>query len=563
MHYKIGIERTVMRLGMFDMVFDGTVAFFSWIVRLRWVLFSFAVIYGGYTLWYRYVQLTSINIQLEQRLSMHQQEPLPSREIVEKVVTAPGQVWSSMQHKFRNAVAQVFSQVAEIDIMQPYRAPGQSQSTGTAFFISDDGELVTNAHVIDQAKAVWIQIPGLGKRQLDVDIVGICFDRDLALLKLRPDSLERIKKELGGITTLSLGDSDTVDRAEEIMAIGYPLGQQGLKSTVGVVSGREQHLIQIDAAINPGNSGGPSVDMSGNVIGINTMYIAGAQNVGYIIPVNELQLVLDELREKKIVRKPFLGILYSNAGENETEFLGNPQPGGVYVVNVYKDSPLYRAGVQPGDMVYKINGNTIDTYGDIPYKGEKISLIDYVSQLKFGQTISLVVYRKGVRKDLSFTLDESKMLPIRKIYPGYEPIDYEIIAGMLVQPLTINHLPQLVNIAPGLTRYAEMKHQMEPALIITHIFPDSIAQRSRTLLPGAIIGQINGTTVKTLADFRTALFKSLDTGYLTIETMDQVLIASKLERLIPEMQRLSRDYFFQLSPAVEELIARDKKSRAS
>ena len=122
----------------------------------------------------------------------------------------------------------------------------------------------------------------------------------ICTIKVKPEGLEIIKNEIGGVKFLTLGDSDYVHRADEIMALGYPLGQQNLKSTTGVVSGREQHLIQISAPINPGNSGGPSLNIRGEVIGINTAYIPDAQSVGYIIPINELKIILEDLRKIKL-----------------------------------------------------------------------------------------------------------------------------------------------------------------------------------------------------------------------------------------------------------------------
>lgn len=494
--------------------------------------------------------------ELQKLLQIRIAEPQSSRaEVIERVVTT-AEPWSDLQSKVKDTVVQIFSQVAAVDLLAPFKTPNPYQVTGSGFFINKEGEIITNAHVVDQAKAVWIQISSLGKHQIDVDVIGVSPERDLALLKVRPEGLELIRSVLGDIPSLSLGDSDFVHRADEIMTLGFPLGQQGLKSTVGVVSGREAHLIQIDAAINPGNSGGPSVNRMGSVVGINTMYAPDAQNVGYIIPINELKIVLDDLRELKLLRKPFLGVLFNNASESLTNFLDNPLPGGLYVVDVYKDSPLYKAGVQKGDMIYEINGHPLDFYGELAWNDDKISIVDYVSQLKLGQEVHLVVYRKGKRKDVTFLFDQSELLPIRKIYPGYEKIDYEIVAGMVIQPLTINHLPALINSAPSLAKYTEMKYQMEPALIITHVFPDSQAHRSRSLAPGAILKEINGKVVKTMNDLRESLFKGLTSTTLTVETMDGVFVVCPFKKVLADDQRLAQDYFFPLSETTKTLIAK-------
>lgn len=523
-------------------------------MRIYRVLVMVLVIVSG-ILGFVLIKLNKDHQDFRKRIEAKLEQPIAKPEIVERVVTDGGS-WSGLQTKVKDTVVQVFSQVGALDLLQPYKTPSQGQGTGSGFFINNDGEFITNAHVVDQAKSVWIQIPSLGKQQIDVDILGVSPDRDIALLKVKPEGMVLLKEAIGQVPFLPLGNSDLVHRGDEIMTLGYPLGFQGLKSTVGVVSGRESHLIQIDAAINPGNSGGPSLDRLGNVVGINTLYAPDAQNVGLIIPINELKIILDDLRKVKLLRKPFLGILYNNASEKLTSYLGNPLPGGLYVVDVYKDSPLSKAGVQKGDQVYEINGHVLDMFGDLSWDEDKISIVDYVSQLKLGQEIRLVVYRQGKRHEVTFLFDQSELLPIRKIYPGYESIDYEIVAGMVVQPLTINHLPILINSSPSLAKYTEMKYQMEPALIITHVFPDSQAHRSRALAPGAILKKINNIEVKSMTDLREALFKGLKHDDLTIETAEGVFVVCSLKKVLMNDQQLAKNYFFSLSSTMQSLIAK-------
>ena len=161
----------------------------------------------------------------------------------------------------RDTVVQVFAQIAELDLMQPYKTPTQYGSRGSGFFINEHGHIITNAHVIDQAHAIWIQIPSLGKRLINVIVVGICPERDIALLRVADEDVDYIRSELGYIPYLVLGDSDKVRRSDEVLALGYPLGQESLKSTTGVISGREKNLIQMSAPINPGSSGGPLLNL--------------------------------------------------------------------------------------------------------------------------------------------------------------------------------------------------------------------------------------------------------------------------------------------------------------
>ncbi len=524
------------------------------------ILVSGSLIIGGLFIY----QLRQNHIGLERKLRhlelKQQEQPTEKTKIVETIVSKV-QPWSQLQTKVQNAVAQVFSQVAEFDWLQPFKTPKQGQATGTAFFINQEGELLTNAHVVNQARHVSIQLPILGKHRLDVDVLGVSIDRDIALIKLKPEGLALIKALLGKVHYLNFGDSDLVHRADEVMALGYPLGQQGLKSTTGVVSGRERHMIQITAPINPGNSGGPTVNVSGQVVGINTSVatnpslVVSAQNVGYIVPINEVKLVLDDLRTNKLLRKPFLGLFFNCASPELTKHLGNPEPGGCYVVDVYKNSPLAQAGVKPGDMVYEINGNKVDIYGEVnvPWDDERLSLVDYVSRLKPGQIMDITLYRKGKRVDVSFKFGHSDLPPIRVMYPGYEEIDYEVFGGMVIMPLTINHLRRLITSAPSLIKYDDLKNQLEPALIITHVFPGSLAQRSKALLPGMVLKEIDDKEVKTLKDLRSVIKAGVHDNHLMIKTTDKVLVALPMHLLLTEEPLLARDFHYPLTDLVKEL----------
>lgn len=476
--------------------------------------------------------------------------------------------WSDIQSETRDAVVQIFSFIAQFNWLEPYTTPKQGQATGSGFFIDNDGHIVTNAHVVDEAKALFIQVPSLGKMRFEAKILGVSPERDLALLEVTPQDLAVLKEALGTIKYLEIGNSDNVQRADEIMALGYPLGQQSLKSTTGVVSGFEHinghYFIQIDAPINPGSSGGPSVDRNGVVVGVNSAGIfgGGVQNAGYIVPSNAVRLFLKQLDHVepnqdgiKLLRKPFLGVLFNNATPALVEYLGNPPPGGLYVVETYKGSPLHKAGVQSGDMIYSINNYPIDIFGelDIPWSQDKMSIVDFVGRLMVGDTIDLVVYRDGKRKNVSFSFDQSELAPIRAIYSAYEKIEYETIGGLVVMQLALNHLPLFLQTMPELARYMELKNQLEPALIITHIFPDSVAARTRSLSTGAIISEVNGKPVKTLQEFRSAVRLGAKNKVLTIKTSENAFAVLPYEEITRNEQRLADTYYFRVSPLVRDL----------
>lgn len=506
--------------------------------------------------------------QLEYYIAQNSGEPnwtMPApadHKVVERVVSS-SQIWRPIQEKAKDTVVQIFSHITETNIFQPYTTPQQKSSSGSGFFINDNGDIITNAHVVNEATGVWIQIPSLGKRILDVDILSVSPERDLALLRVRPDGLETIRKELGSVPFLPLGDSDLAKRSDEVLALGYPLGQQALKSTTGVMSGREHHLLQTSAPINPGNSGGPLLNTRGEVIGINNANVPAAQNVGYAIPINLLKIILPDMYETKLLRKPFLGILFTNATAALTELLGNPQPGGCYVVEVVKDSTLERAGVKEGDMIYAMDGHKVDMFGEmsVPWSEDKISLVDYVSRLSIGQDIELTIYRNGTRKNVHVTFKHAKLPAIHRIFAGYEDIDYEIFAGMVITPLTLNHILMLAKQAPGLAQYAEAKNQSEPALFVSHIFPNSQLYRSRTMTMGATLEEINGVKVKTLEDLRVAMRNPQQGKFFTIKASDNVarttgsiFIALPWDKIVAEEPKLSRDYRYPLSETVQDIL---------
>lgn len=474
------------------------------------------------------------------------------------------QSWRQIQEMARDTVVQVFAHVAEVDIMQPYKTPTQYGSRGSGFFINESGHIITNAHVVDQAHAIWIQIPSLGKRLISVTVVGVCPERDIAHLRVTDEDVDYIRSELGAIPYLTLGDSDKVRRSDEVLALGYPLGQESLKSTTGVISGREKNLIQMSAPINLGSSGGPLLNRDGEVIGITSSGILEAQNVGYITPINEVHVIKADLETTPLLRKPTLGIFSMYGTPELTRLLGNPHPGGCYAVEVVKDSLLDKGGVRRGDMIYEINGYRLDIYGEmkVPWSEDKITIADFTSRLALGDEVNLTIYRHGERIECHVIFEQNQLLPIRRIYPGYEPIEYEIFGGMVVMQLTLNHVKALINQVPGLSKYCDIKNQLEPVLIVTHIFPNSQLFRSRTLLVGVTLHEINGIPVTTLDDFRAAIGSPVNNTYFTIKatdnvtrSSDHVFVVLAYNKVLEEELTLSTDFRYPLSDAVQTLLA--------
>jgi serine protease Do len=481
------------------------------------------------------------------------------------VVFERSKVWQHVQKLAQDTVVQIFVDTASFNWQEPYKTPKQRKSCGSGFFIDKQGLVVTNYHVIDEAAGIKIQIPSFGKEQFKVIVVGVSPDRDIALLKLSNAAFKIIKQKLGNIPYLTLGDSDQVFRAQEIMALGYPLGQEKLKSTQGIVSGREmvfdESYIQMTAALNPGNSGGPSLNTAGEVIGINTARVPTAQGVGYVIPINDVKNVIQHLLKIKFLRKPVLGCEFNYSTKNTTNFLSNPSPGGFYVSRVYKDTLLEKAGLKSGDMIYKINGHNIDMYGEmnVAWSEDKIPVSALLNRFALNQKIDLVIYRNGEQKNISLKFELSDPLPIRFYYPDYEAIDYEIIGGMVIMQLALNHIERFNDENPYLVKYTKRQNQYIPKLIITHIFPTSKTQDARVVRESDIIKKVNGQMVNTLKELRNAI-KQFG-KYISIETSDKQFMVLPFDKVILDEQRLSKKFFYKKTNLIKELLEKQNSKK--
>lgn len=525
------------------------------------LLICSAIFVFGCLLYVGYENQKELSRSVTTMSAMLKQEYKPKSEVkvIEKMVS--GQPWAHVQTQAKDTVVQIIAQTAEINLLKPYETPSQGGGFGSGFFISDKGEIVTNMHVVNQAQSIWIKIPSMGKAIIPVKVLGKAPERDLALLQITDEGKEVIKRVLGidKFPFLKLGDSDLVNRADEVLALGYPLGQASLKSTSGVVSGREhlggKYLIQISSPINPGSSGGPALNLDGEVIGVSVAGIVSAQNVGYIIPVNELKMICNDLRTKKLLRRPFLGVLVGNGSYDLAKHLGNPVPSGCYVIEVHPNGPLAKSGVKSGDMIYEVNGLPIDEYGDlkVPWSEEKLSFMDYITRWEEGQDITLLIYRDGKQKNISFKFNYVDDAPVKKIIVGEDSLDYEIFGGMLFQPLNLNLVQTLIGNAPSLIKYAEFKHQMKPALIVTHIMPSSLVDRLVVIQPGVIIDEINGTKVANMQELRNELKKATKEKRVVFKTSEGALFVVNSKEVLKDEQRLSATYHYPLSPFIQDL----------
>lgn len=465
-----------------------------------------------------------------------------------------------LNHTTEEAVVQVYAQIVEFNWLEPYATTIGYEQKGSGFFIDERGFIVTNAHVVSEAKSIWIQMPPFGQQIFFADLVGFCPERDLALLSLKDEDCAFIKSHLGYMPFLPLGDSDQVQRTDNVIILGFPLGQNRIKSSTGVVSGWESGIgrswIQVTAPINPGNSGGPLINESGHVIGIAVSVMLSAQNVGYVIPINEFKMILSSLYESGLVRRANLGMAFNNGSDALAHLLHNPIPAGTYIHYVYKNSLAESVGIHEGDMLYECNGYTVDAYADVlaPWSKDKTTLHDLMARMPIGQPVTMTLYRSGKVKEVTFIFEQKELSPIRTMYPDYEEIDYEVIAGMVVMQLSLNHIDYLIETAPLLVEYTRLERQSEPALILTQLLPGSSMQCTRALNPGDIITHVNKAPVATLDQFRQALSLSHSTGILSVTTSQHVVAACMLKDVVAAEGWLA-DYFgYTLSVPVIRLL---------
>ena len=499
---------------------------------------------------------------------------------LEAAVESPKGNWQDVEEKAQNTIVQIFVQKAEFNWLDPYKSPEQKQTSGSGFFISDQGHILTNYHVVRLATSLQVAVQCLGRKPLDVTIVGVCPDLDVALLKLTDESLSLLRSQLKRIPCLELGSSDELYPTQEVLALGFPLGFRYLKSTVGVIAGREfldgMCYMHITAPINPGNSGGPLLNGQGKVVGINTAGITlipngnqlvAAQNVGYIVPINDIKSVLKNMYTQPLVRRPELGIICNHATDEHSKYLGNPVPGGIYVNRVVKTSLADKIGICEGDMIYELECGktkyTIDEYGDVivAWRGSsKISLAELLMRCAIGEPLKVVVYRDGKRMELQGNFEVLPAPPIREVYPEYErdEIDYEMIGGAVIMQLRENHF-HLLQSTPLLKQYLLLENRNEHVLIITRILPGSPVDMVECFYPGALLDKVNGQKVNTLTELREALMKSVQTNNIALSIKGNQSSVLSLTKVLQDEYRLAYAYRYPLTELVQQLAKAVKK----
>lgn len=357
----------------------------------------------------------------------------------------------------------------------PRRGNPAPRSLGSGFIISEDGYILTNHHVIDDADEVIVRLSD--RREIEAQVIGSDARSDVALLKVDASDLPYVK----------IGESSAIEVGEWVLAIGSPFGFDH-SVTAGIVSATERSLandtyvpfIQTDVAINPGNSGGPLFNLNGEVIGINSQIYTrsgGFMGLSFAIPMDVAMEVADQLRDTGSVTRGWLGVVIQEVSRDLAESFGLDKPAGALVVNVMPDSPAQAAGLREGDVIVQFNGNDIALSSDLPHQ---------VGRIKPGEKARVDVIREGRRETIIATIgalpDEDQLAEQSRSESEAAPADTSL--GLVISPLT---------------QEQRTRWNVNAGVVVTQV--NEGAGAAAGLISGDVITMLNGERIETLDQF--------------------------------------------------------------
>ena len=278
----------------------------------------------------------------------------------------------------------------------PQPGPRPQRGSGSGFIVRQDGLILTNNHVVENAKQITVVLAD--ETEYQAELLGGDAKTDLAVVKIEPAA---------ELPVARLGDSDALRVGDWVLAIGNPFGLSNTV-TAGIVSatgrtigaGPYDNFIQTDASINPGNSGGPLFNQYGQVVGINTAIFSrsgGNIGIGFATPINQAKDLMPELEEHGYVTRGWLGVSIQNLTRDLAASLGLDEAGGALVADVTDDSPAQQADIRRGDVILGYNGREVTTSSDLPI---------LVAETQVGETVPVELSRRGRRETLSVTVGE-------------------------------------------------------------------------------------------------------------------------------------------------------------
>jgi S1-C subfamily serine protease len=484
-----------------------------------------------------------------------------------------------------SSVVRITCQSVALDWFNPYKTDSGNEGIGTGFFINTNSKqksdtnsfIITCAHVIENAVRIWITVPSHGKDKFEAELISVCFDKDIALLRILDYTFSN--------SYIEFGDSDTIKNGSTVTAIGYPAGQDKLKFTRGIISGRQDRYLQTDAPINHGNSGGPLMDDTNKVIGINTARISSsiADNIGFATPIYDLIVILTEmlacdgkqLREK-IIYQPHLACEFNNSSIFLSTVFRLPaefNSYGYYIKNIAVSSPLYHTGLRSGDILLSFDNMLIDNHGEciVKWNKEKVHLNHILTRYKISAQVSIKYWNSSKINNAEYTQLPSDVqiitsnvnfqvpfpYEIKEHHYPFEPIDYEIFAGLILMKLTLNHIyGSLKNKSISKEQFYYLKQYIEPVnraisvIIISCVLPGSNISTMDIIFSGDIVEKINGKTITTLTDVRNALRNPINVDakpYMIIKTTIGTIACISYKKIIQDEIFLSDKYKYPIS----------------
>ncbi|MCJ8138885.1 DegQ family serine endoprotease [Falsirhodobacter halotolerans] len=372
----------------------------------------------------------------------------------------------------------------------PQAQPHRAEALGSGFIISEDGYIVTNNHVIENADDIQIEL--FSGKTLEAKLVGTDASTDIALLKVESDE---------PLPFVPFGNSDQMRVGDWVLAMGNPLGQ-GFSASSGIVSARNRALqgtyddyIQTDAAINRGNSGGPLFNMDGQVIGVNTAILSpngGSIGIGFSMASNVVQKVVQQLREFGETRRGWLGVQIQDVTADVAEAMGVDTASGALITDV-PDGPAKDAGIQAGDIITSFAGQNVS---------DTRELVNRVADAPIGESVPVVVLRDGRTQTLNVTLGRRE--EAQGAQPGrpngqQTPEHNGEVLGLTVMPLN----PE---VAQELGLDAEAR-----GLAITEVDEMSEAFQ-KGLRAGDVITEANQQPVGSVSDLTAQVTAAVDGG---------------------------------------------------
>jgi serine protease Do len=350
------------------------------------------------------------------------------------------------------------------------------RSLGSGFIVSEDGYILTNAHVVEKADEIRVTL--LDKEEFKAEVVGTDSRTDIALIRIKSGTK---------LPYVRLGDSEKLEIGEWVAAIGNPFGL-GHTVTAGIVgakgriigSGPYDDFIQTDASINPGNSGGPLFNLKGEVVGINTAIVQGGQGIGFATPVHLAKSVLGQLKEKGKVTRGWLGVYIQRLTPDMAESLSVPGKKGALVSDVTKEGPAEKAGIRSGDVIVAFNGKDVNDEHELP---------QIVASTKPGKKVDVRVVREGKELSIPVTVSEMEGEPGRRA--GAQDLTKGL--GLTVQDIT-----------PEVAKHLEIENRK--GVLVTSIEPGSPADDAG-FQEGDIVRQINREAIANAAEFQKRLTK--------------------------------------------------------